>query len=103
MGWIEISKTTSRDVARQLIAQGKYLKQCKNEDEMTRYLNKLIPTAATFGALTIFADFLGAIGSGTGILLAVGMIQQYFDVIKKEGEDLDLPFVKQVKKIQLTR
>merc|ERR1712000_301238 len=106
--WIEISKTTSRDVARQLIAQDKYLKQCKNEDEMTRYLNKLIPTAATFGglcigALTIFADFLGAIGSGTGILLAVGMIQQYFEVIKREGEDLDLPFVKQVKKIQLTR
>src|SRR3989338_6927765 len=44
--WIEISKTTSRDVARSLIRQGKYLKQCKTEDEMTRYLNKLIPTAA---------------------------------------------------------
>lgn len=106
--WIEISKTTSRDVARSLIGQGKYLKQCKTEDEMTRYLNKLIPVAATFGglcigALTIFSDFLGAIGSGTGILLAVGMIQQYFEIIKKEGEDLDLPFIKQVKKIQLTR
>jgi len=30
------------------------------------------------GALTIFADFLGAIGSGTGILLAVTIIYGYF-------------------------
>lgn len=107
--WIEISKTTARDVARRLIDEGRYLKQCKTEDEMTRQLNKLIPTAATFGGcciglLTLFADFLGAIGSGTGILLAVGMIQQYFEIIKKEGADLDIPFLQsQTKKIILTR
>ena len=40
------------------------------------------------GALTVFADFLGAIGSGTGILLAVTTIFQYFEIIKKEGEEL---------------
>lgn len=31
------------------------------------------------GALTIIADFMGAIGSGTGILLAVTIIYQYFE------------------------
>ncbi|KAM7453476.1 hypothetical protein BLSTO_05776 [Blastocystis sp. subtype 1] len=40
------------------------------------------------GALTVFADFLGAIGSGTGILLAVTTIFQYFELLKKEGEEL---------------
>lgn len=43
--------------------------------------NSYIPVAAAFGgmcigALTVVADFLGAIGSGTGILLAVTIIYQ---------------------------
>lgn len=41
-----------------------------------------IPIAATFGgicirALTIFADFIGAIGSRTEILLAVMIIYEF--------------------------
>jgi protein transport protein SEC61 subunit alpha len=39
------------------------------------------------GALTVFADFLGAIGSGTGILLAVTIIYQYFEMFYKEKSD----------------
>lgn len=51
-------------------------------------LNRYIPTAAAFGglcigALSIFADFMGAIGSGTGILLAVTIIFQYFEMFQK--------------------
>jgi protein transport protein SEC61 subunit alpha len=38
------------------------------------------------GALTVIADLLGAIGSGTGILLAVSIIYGYFEQFKKEGE-----------------
>ena len=50
---------------------------------------KYIPTAAAFGgmcigALTAPADFMGAIGSGTGILLAVTIIYQYFETFEKE-------------------
>jgi protein transport protein SEC61 subunit alpha len=46
---------------------------------MIRYLSRYITTAAAFGgicigALCIFADFMGAIGSGTGIMLAVTII-----------------------------
>jgi len=55
-------------------------------------LNRYIPTAAAFGgmcigALTIFADFLGAIGSGTGILLSVTIIYQYFEIFQKEKSE----------------
>lgn len=55
------------------------------------YLKRYIPIAATFGgmcigALTIIADFLGAIGSGTGILLSVTIIYSYFEALKKEKE-----------------
>jgi protein transport protein SEC61 subunit alpha len=55
-------------------------------------LSRWIPIAATFGgmcvgALTIFADFMGAIGSGTGILLAVTIIYQYYEIFAKEQKD----------------
>ena len=36
------------------------------------------------GALTIVADLFGAIGSGTGILLAVTIVYQYFETWEKE-------------------
>ena len=47
------------------------------------------------GALTIFADFMGAIGSGTGILLAVTIIYEYFEENRKEGSKNKLTGVKQ--------
>jgi protein transport protein SEC61 subunit alpha len=35
------------------------------------------------GLLTIFADFLGAIGSGTGILLTVSIIYSLYEEMVK--------------------
>merc|ERR1711921_39878 len=56
-------------------------------------LNRYIPTAAAFGglcigALSVLADFMGAIGSGTGILLAVTIIYQYFEIFVKEQSEM---------------
>ena len=39
------------------------------------------------GLLTIFTDFMGAIGSGTGILLAVTIIYEYFEEMKKNENE----------------
>lgn len=55
--------------------------------------SRYIPTAAAFGGLcigglSVMADFLGAIGSGTGILLAVTIIYQYFEIFVKEQSEL---------------
>jgi preprotein translocase subunit SecY len=36
------------------------------------------------GALASSSDFMGAFGSGTGILLTVGIIQQYYELLAKE-------------------
>jgi protein transport protein SEC61 subunit alpha len=57
--------------------------------ESETVLNRYIPIAAAFGgmcigALTVIADFMGAIGSGTGILLAVTIIFQYYEMFEKE-------------------
>ncbi len=56
-------------------------------------MDRYIPTAAAFGglcigALSVFADLLGAIGSGTGILLAVTIIFQYYEIFAKEQAEL---------------
>eukprot|EP01067_Filipodium_phascolosomae_P000833 Filipodium_phascolosomae@DN1593_c0_g1_i3.p1 len=88
--WIEVSGTSARDVAKQLRDQQMAMKGHR-DSSLVAILNRYIPTAAAFGgmcigALTIIADFLGAIGSGTGILLAVTIIYQLFEVVYKEQQ-----------------
>merc|ERR1712216_202048 len=83
--WIDVSGSSARDVAKQLKEQQMVMKGHRDSSLVT-VLNRYIPTAAAFGgacigALTIVADFLGAIGSGTGILLAVTIIYQYFEIV----------------------
>jgi protein transport protein SEC61 subunit alpha len=89
--WIEVSGSSARDVAKQLRDQQMFMAGHR-EASLVTVLNRYIPTAAAFGgmcigALTVFADFLGAIGSGTGILLAVTIIYQYFEIFYKEKTD----------------
>eukprot|EP00894_Picocystis_sp_ML_P002226 jgi/Pico_ML_1/52743/g3407.t2 len=86
--WIEVSGTSAKDVAKQLRDQQMFMLGHR-ESSLTKELNRYIPTAAAFGgmcigALTVLADFMGAIGSGTGILLAVTIIYQYFETFDKE-------------------
>ncbi|CAI5960803.1 unnamed protein product [Closterium sp. NIES-65] len=86
--WIEVSGSSARDVAKQLKEQ-QMVMPGHRESNLQKELNRYIPTAAAFGgmcigALTVVADFMGAIGSGTGILLAVTIIYQYFEMFDKE-------------------
>jgi protein transport protein SEC61 subunit alpha len=86
--WIEVSGSSPKDVAKQLRDQDMIIKGFREKSVIT-VLNRYIPTAAAFGgmcigALTVVADFMGAIGSGTGILLAVTIIFQYFEMFVKE-------------------
>jgi protein transport protein SEC61 subunit alpha len=86
--WIDVSGSSARDVARQLRDQQMTLKGHR-DTSLVKELNRYIPTAAAFGGmciglLTVMADFLGAIGSGTGILMAVTIIYQYFEIFAKE-------------------
>jgi len=86
--WIEVSGSSPRDVAKQLRDQGMVMRGFR-EKSLESVLNRYIPIAAAFGgmcigALTVIADFMGAIGSGTGILLAVTIIFQYFEMFVKE-------------------
>lgn len=88
--WIEISGQSPRDVAKQLRNNHMYFKGYR-EQSLLSVLDTYIPTAAALGGvcigmLTIFADFLGAIGSGTGILLAVTIIYHMWETVHKETD-----------------
>uniref|UniRef100_A0A8C6BM17 SEC61 translocon subunit alpha 1 n=1 Tax=Monodon monoceros TaxID=40151 RepID=A0A8C6BM17_MONMO len=90
--WIEVSGSSAKDVAKQLKEQQMVMRGHR-ETSMVHELNRYIPTAAAFGglcigALSVLADFLGAIGSGTGILLAVTIIYQYFEIFVKEQSEV---------------
>lgn len=81
--WIDVSGSSAKDVAKQLKDQG-MSKPGSRENDQHKYFARYISIAASFGgmcigALTIVADLLGVIGSGTGILLAVTIIYGYFE------------------------
>jgi len=61
--WIEVSGSSSKDVAQQLKSQDMFMRGHR-EGSLRHELNRYIPTAAAFGgmcigALTFLADFLG--------------------------------------------
>ena len=71
--WISVTGASAQEVAQQLQSQNLTLPGHNSNDALRKKLDKYIPTAAAFGgmcigALTMFADFLGAIGSGTGMV-----------------------------------
>lgn len=95
--WIDVSGQSARDLARSLREQGVVMRGHRDAS-LVKELNRYIPTAAAFGglcigALSVMADFIGAIGSGTGILLAVTIIYGYYEMLQKEKAEVSGSFV----------
>jgi len=89
--WIEVSGASARDVAKQL-RDNQMIMKGHRDSALIHVLNRYIPTAAAFGgmcigALSVVADFMGAIGTGTGILLSVTIIFQFYEAFVKEQQE----------------
>ncbi len=88
--WIDVSGIAPRDVAQQLIGAGMQIPGFRRSPQvLERILQRYIPVVAVLGGLLIgalaaFADFFGALSTGIGILLAVGIMRQYFEILAKE-------------------
>ena len=87
--WIEVSGSGPREIAKQL-KDSQMVIAGHRDAGMYKELKRVIPTAAAFGgaligALSVVADLSGALGSGTGILLAVTIIYSYFEMGMKEA------------------
>lgn len=88
--WVDISGIAPRDVSRQLLDSGYIVPGFRRSEKvLERLLERYIPIVASLGGflvgvLAATADVLGALASGTGILLMVSIIKQYYEQIAKE-------------------
>lgn len=88
--WVEIAGLNPREQAERLIKGGLDIPGIRRnpkavESLLARYIYPLtILSSLIVVSIAIVADILGAYGSGTGILLAVGIINQYYAILAKE-------------------
>ncbi len=88
--WVDISGIAPRDVSRQLLNSGYIIPGFRTSEKvLERLLERYIPIVAGLGGFLIgilaaAADIMGALASGTGILLMVSIIKQYYEQIAKE-------------------
>jgi len=90
MTWIEVGGMDARTVSQQLVDSGMQIEGFRRSyAPIQQVLSRYIPTVTILGGLVVgaiasFADFLGAFGSGMGILLSIGIIQQYYQILAQE-------------------
>jgi preprotein translocase subunit SecY len=90
--WIETTNMGPEQVAKQIEGSGMQIPGFRRDPRVTaKILERYIPVVtviggAAVGALAVFADLIGTIGnaSGTGLLLAVGILQRLYEQIAKE-------------------
>jgi preprotein translocase SecY subunit len=88
--WVEVGGMDARTVAKQLLDSGMQLEGFRRSElPIRQVLSRYIPTVTILGGIVIgaiaaSADFLGAFGSGTGILLTIGIIEQYYQLLVRE-------------------
>lgn len=88
--WIETTGLGSRQVASQLENVGFQIPGFRRDPRIIqKVLDKYIPTITTLGSIFVgllaaFADLTGALGSGTGILLTVGILYRFYEQLASE-------------------
>ncbi len=90
--WIETTNMGAGSVAKQIMAQGMQIPGFRRDPKvLEKVLQKYIPVITIFsgaivGLLAAGADLIGTVGqtSGTGLLLAVGIVIQTYEAIGRE-------------------
>jgi len=88
--WVMMSNMDAETVSEQMETSGLQIPGFRADKRVIRRgLERYIPqltvvSAVAVGLLAIAADLTGALGSGTGILLTVGILYRMYEEIKKE-------------------
>jgi len=88
--WLEVGGLGPRTVAKQLVDSGMQIpgfRRSKRPIELL--LKRYIPVVAILGGVVVgliasVADFFGVFGSGMGVLLSVGILYQYYQLLMQE-------------------
>ncbi|MCK5023575.1 MAG: preprotein translocase subunit SecY [Candidatus Aenigmarchaeota archaeon] len=93
--WVSTAGMDAKNVAGQIESTGMQIPGFRRDIRIIeRVLNRYIPALAVLGGASVgflaaFADFTGALGTGTGILLAVMIIYQlYEEIAQQHMEDM---------------
>ncbi len=88
--WLEVGGLGPTKVAKQLMDSGMQIPGYRRSGRpIEAILKRYIPVVTVLGGIIVglvagLSDFLGAFGSGTGILLSVGIIYQYYELLMRE-------------------
>jgi preprotein translocase SecY subunit len=88
--WLEVGGLGPDKVAQQLMDSGMQIPGYRRSGRpIQAILKRYIPVVTVFGGIIVgliagIADFLGVFGTGTGILLSVGIIYQYYELLMRE-------------------
>ena len=88
--WLEVGGLGPSKVAQQLMDSGMQIPGYRRSGRpIEAILKRYIPVVTVLGGIIVglvagLSDFLGAFGSGTGILLSVGIIYQYYELLMRE-------------------
>ncbi|MCS7368119.1 MAG: preprotein translocase subunit SecY [archaeon GBS-70-058] len=100
--WVQASGLSPKDQAEQLVASGLQIPGFRSSPKIVEgILNRYIPPLTILSGIivaliAIVADLLGAIGSGMGILLVVGIIYQYWGMLTQEQMMEAYPILKRL-------
>jgi protein transport protein SEC61 subunit alpha len=90
MIWLEVGGLGASKVAQQLMDSGMQIPGYRRSGRpIESVLKRYIPVVTVLGGIIVgfiagISDFLGAFGTGTGILLTVGIIYQYYELLMRE-------------------
>jgi protein transport protein SEC61 subunit alpha len=88
--WLEVGGLGPAKVAKQLMDSGMQIPGYRRSTKpIELILKRYIPVVTVLGGIIVglvasTADFFGVFGSGTGILLSVGIIYQYYELLMRE-------------------
>lgn len=97
--WVEMAGQSAEDVSRQLNQSGMYIPGFRKDPRIIEgILKRYIPPITILGSIFVgllsgTADIIGAIGSGTGILLTVGIVYRFYEEIAKEQLAMQNPLL----------
>lgn len=88
--WLEVGGLGPSTVAKQLVDSGMQIPGYRRSGKaMESILRRYIPVVTVLGGIVVgltagLSDFFGVFGSGMGVLLSVGIIYQYYELLMQE-------------------
>ena len=88
--WLEVGGLDAGTVAKQLVDSGMHIPGFRRSQKpIEQVLKRYIPVVTVIGGIIVgviaaIANFFGVFGSGMGVLLSVGILYQYYQLLMQE-------------------